>query len=150
VALVRSADAVFQDAGRKPRREGMPGNLAHSNENTDGDRRIMDPLLLLLFIAVLALPLILGSRRQKRAMAEAQRLQSSLTEGDRVMTTSGLQGTVVNSADDTTIDLEIAPGVRTTWLRAAIREKITEDDEPTATSSPLTAPIDDSARTDKS
>jgi preprotein translocase subunit YajC len=56
----------------------------------------------------------------------------------------------MGSADDTTIDLEIAPGVRTTWLRAAIREKITEDDEPAATSSPLAAPIDDSARTDKS
>ncbi len=111
----------------------------------------MEPLLLpLLFIAVLALPLILGSRRQKRARAEAQRLQSSLTEGDRVMTTSGLHGTVVDSSDETTIDLEIAPGVRTTWLRAAIREKITEDDEPAATSTPLAAPIDGSARTDKS
>ncbi|MGH3884151.1 MAG: preprotein translocase subunit YajC [Pseudonocardiaceae bacterium] len=110
----------------------------------------MDPLLLpLLFIAVLALPLILGSRRQKRAMAEAQRLQNSLTNGDRVMTTSGLQGTVVGSADETTIDLEIAPGVRTTWLRAAIREKITEEDEPAAASAPLAAPVDDSARTDK-
>jgi preprotein translocase subunit YajC len=111
----------------------------------------MDPLLLpLLFIAVLALPLILGSRRQKRALAEAQRLQSSLTDGDRVMTTSGLHGTVVGSTDETTIDLEIAAGVRTTWLRAAIREKITEDDEAAATSAPVAAPIDDSTRTDKS
>ncbi|MGH3900644.1 MAG: preprotein translocase subunit YajC [Pseudonocardiaceae bacterium] len=110
----------------------------------------MDPLLLpLLFIAVLALPLILGSRRQKRAMAEAQRLQSSLTEGDQVLTTSGLQGTVVGSTDETTIDLEIAPGVRTTWLRAAIREKITEQDEPAAASAPLAIPVDDSPRTDK-
>ncbi|MGH3934534.1 MAG: preprotein translocase subunit YajC [Pseudonocardiaceae bacterium] len=110
----------------------------------------MDPLLLpLLFIAVLALPLILGSRRQKRAMAEAQRLQNSLVEGDRVMTTSGLRGTVVGSADETTIDLEIAPGVRTTWLRAAIRERVTDQDEPAATSAPLAAPVDDSARTDK-
>lgn len=107
-------------------------------------------LLPLLFIAVLALALILGSRRQKRALAEAQRLQSSLTEGDRVMTTSGLHGTVVDSSDETTIDLEIAPGVCTTWLRAAIREKITEDDEPAVTSAPLAAPIDDSARTDRS
>ncbi len=110
----------------------------------------MDPLLLpLLFIAVLALPLILGSRRQKRAMAEAQRLQSSLTDGDRVMTTSGLHGTVVRSTDEATIDLEIAPGVRTTWLRAAIREKITEDGKTAASSAPLAAPIDDSTRTDK-
>ena len=60
----------------------------------------MDPLFLpLLFIAVLVLPLILNSRRQKRAMADAQRLQNSLTDGDRVVTTSGLHGTVVNSAD---------------------------------------------------
>jgi preprotein translocase subunit YajC len=111
----------------------------------------MEPLLPLLFITVLfALLLILNSRRQKRAIAEAQRLQSSLTEGDRVMTTSGLHGTVVGSSDETKIDLEIAPGVRTTWLRAAIREKITEEDEPAATSAPLAAPTDDSVRTDKS
>jgi preprotein translocase subunit YajC len=89
----------------------------------------MDPLLLpLLFIAVLAMPLILGSRRQKKAMAEAQRLQNSLTVGDRVLTASGLQATVVDTSDEDTVDLEIAPGVRTTWLRAAIREKITPND----------------------
>jgi preprotein translocase subunit YajC len=87
----------------------------------------MDPLFLsLLFIAVLVLPLILNTRRQKRAMAQAQRLQESLTTGDRVMTTSGLHGTVVGSENKTTVDLEIAPGVRTTWLRAAIREKIVD------------------------
>lgn len=80
----------------------------------------------LLLIAALLLPLIIGTRRQKRAMADAQRLQSSLTNGDRVMTTSGLHGTVVGCADETTIDLEIAPGVRTTWLRAAIRERIVD------------------------
>ncbi len=112
----------------------------------------MEPLLLpLLFIAALALPLILGSRRQKRAMAEAQRLQSSLTDGDRVMTTSGLHGTVVDTANETTVDLEIAPGVRTTWLRAAIREKITEDGiESVASSAPVAPPIEGSTRTGNS
>ncbi|HET9257041.1 MAG TPA: preprotein translocase subunit YajC [Pseudonocardiaceae bacterium] len=84
-------------------------------------------LLPFLFIALLAVPLILNTRRQKRAMADAQRLQDSLTSGDRVMTTSGLYGTVVGVQDKTTVDLEIAPGVRTTWLRAAIREKIVND-----------------------
>ncbi|MGH3871209.1 MAG: preprotein translocase subunit YajC [Pseudonocardiaceae bacterium] len=107
-------------------------------------------LLPLLLIAVLALPLILGSRRQKRAMAEAQQLQSSLTEGDRVLTTSGLQATVVGSADETTIDLEIAPGVHTTWLRAAIRERITEGNEPAPASAPLAGSVDDSSRPDNS
>jgi preprotein translocase subunit YajC len=112
----------------------------------------MESLFLpLLFIAALALPLILGSRRQKRAMVEAQRLQNSLADGDRVLTTSGLQGTVVSSADETTVDLEIAPGVRTTWLRAAIREKITEDGgEPAEPRAQLAPPIDDSTRTGNS
>jgi preprotein translocase subunit YajC len=86
----------------------------------------MEALLPLLFIAALAVPLIFSTRRQKRAMAEAQRLQSSLTNGDQVITTSGLHGTVVDSGDETTVDLEIAPGVRTTWLRAAMREKVSE------------------------
>jgi preprotein translocase subunit YajC len=76
-------------------------------------------------------------------MADAQRLQSSLTNGDRVMTTSGLYATVVGSTDETTVDLEIAPGVRTTWLRAAIRERIADS----TASAPLAAP-GDGTRTD--
>jgi preprotein translocase subunit YajC len=107
----------------------------------------MDPLFLpLLFIVVLAVPLILNTRRQKRASAEAQRLQSSLTKGDRVVTTSGLHATVVGTTDDSTVDLEIAPGVRTRWLRAAIRERITDG----KAGAPLASPGDGSARTDGS
>lgn len=121
----------------------------------------MEPLLLpLLLIAALALPLILGSRRQKRAIAEAQRLQSSLTTGDQVITTSGLQARVVNTADEDTVDLEIAPGVRTTWLRAAIREKVPDeqaaddeqaDEEGRVGDAPARRahPLQDGVRTDK-
>lgn len=101
----------------------------------------------LLLLAVLAVLLILNARRQKRAIADAQRLQKSLVNGDRVVTTSGVHATVVGSAQDSTIDLEIAPGVRTTWLRAAIREKLTTADAPSA---PLAAPADGSARADNS
>ncbi|MGH3671275.1 MAG: preprotein translocase subunit YajC [Pseudonocardiaceae bacterium] len=109
----------------------------------------MDPLFLpLLIIAALALPLIMNFRRQKRAMAEAQALQNSLADGDRVVTTSGLYGTVVGSTDETTIDLEIAPGLRTTWLRAAIRERITESGGvPPRPSAPF---AEDSAKADNS
>ncbi|HEY2765917.1 MAG TPA: preprotein translocase subunit YajC [Pseudonocardiaceae bacterium] len=116
----------------------------------------MESLLLpLLFIIVLGLPLILGSRRQKRALAEAQRLHESLVNGDRVMTTSGLHATVVDTADEDTIGLEIAPGVRTTWLRVAIREKVTEDDpavdhdQPATSGAQLAPPLEDGARTDR-
>lgn len=83
----------------------------------------LSSLLLPLIIVVFAVPLFLGTRKQKRAMQQQQSLQNSLSFGDRVMTTSGLYGTVVSTTDDT-IDLEIAPGVTTTWLRAAVREKV--------------------------
>lgn len=86
----------------------------------------MESFLLPLLLLVLALPLFLGARRQKKAAAEAQALQRSLVVGDRVLTTSGLRALVVDTSDDDTIDLEIAPGVRTTWVRAAIRERVVE------------------------
>jgi preprotein translocase subunit YajC len=86
----------------------------------------MDSLIIPLLIALLAVPLFLQARKQKRAMQEQQKLQKSLITGDRVMTTSGLYGTVVG-ADDDTIDVEIAPGVTTTWVRAAVREKVNTD-----------------------
>ncbi len=85
----------------------------------------MDGLILpLLLMLVVALPLVMASRKQKKAMAEQQELQNSLDEGDRVMTTSGLYATVVDASDESTIDLEIAEGVVTTWLRQAVRERI--------------------------
>lgn len=82
------------------------------------------PLLIVLF----AIPLVLQARKQKRTMQAQQKLQNSLGVGDRVMTTSGLIGTVVGTSDDK-IDLEISSGVTTTWLRQAIREKVDTENE---------------------
>jgi preprotein translocase subunit YajC len=76
-------------------------------------------LILLLFI-----PILLSGRKQRRLMQEQQQLQSSLEVGDVVMTTSGLRGTVVDASYEDTVDIEIADDVVTTWLRAAVREKI--------------------------
>ncbi|HEV7979342.1 preprotein translocase subunit YajC [Amycolatopsis sp.] len=83
--------------------------------------QLLLPLLLMLVVAV---PLVMGSRKQKRAAAAQQELQNGLADGDRVMTTSGLYGTVADTSSETTIDVEIAPGVVTTWLRQAVREKV--------------------------
>jgi len=77
------------------------------------------PLLLVLFAGFM----FMNARRQRRQYQELQQMQSSLAAGDRVMTTSGLYGTIVATADDT-LELEIAPGVRTTWLRQAVRERV--------------------------
>ncbi|MDV6013320.1 preprotein translocase subunit YajC [Haloechinothrix sp. LS1_15] len=96
----------------------------------------METLFLPMLLLLLALPLFLSVRRQKKQMQEHQQLQNSLQVGDRVMTSTGLYATVVDLSDDETLDLEIADGLVTTWLRQAVTKKIepvdaedAEDDE---------------------
>ena len=50
-------------------------------------------------------------------------LQESLRVGDRVHTTSGLQATIAGIGEDT-VDLEIAPGVVTRWMKLAVRDRV--------------------------
>ncbi|OCB63445.1 preprotein translocase subunit YajC [Mycobacterium parascrofulaceum] len=89
----------------------------------------MESLILFLpFLLIMGGFMYFASRRQKRAMQATIDLHESLQPGDRVHTTSGLQATVVAITDDT-IDLEIAPGVVTTWMKLAIRDRILPDDE---------------------
>jgi preprotein translocase subunit YajC len=83
-------------------------------------------LLFPLLLVALLVPMYLGVRRQKREAAKVTDMQETLKVGDQVTTTSGLYGTVVD-LDDTTVDLEIAEDVVTTWLRAAVRDVRTED-----------------------
>lgn len=82
-------------------------------------------LLFPLLILLLFIPIFLSGRRQRRQAAETKALQEALEVDDVVITTSGLRGTVVDASYEETIDLEIADGVITTWVRAAIREKVT-------------------------
>lgn len=80
-------------------------------------------------VSFLPLILIMGafmffaSRRQKKALQATIDLHDSLTVGDRVNTTSGLQATITGLTDDT-VDLEIAPGVVTRWVKLAVRDRI--------------------------
>ena len=89
-------------------------------------------LLPILMFAGLGGLMYFSMKKQKRAAAATKQMHDSLVPGARVMTTSGLHGTVTAIADDT-IELEIAPGLRTTWVRAAVREIVvpgpTEDTE---------------------
>jgi preprotein translocase subunit YajC len=82
-------------------------------------------LFLPLFI-ILGAFMFFASRRQKKAMRATIDLHNSLTIGDRVHTTSGLQGTITKITDDN-VELEIAPGVVTTWMKLAVRDRIADD-----------------------
>lgn len=85
----------------------------------------MQYLFPLLMVALLV-PMFLTMRRQRQEALKVAQMQSALKVGDRVVTTSGMYGTVVE-ADDTSVDLEIAEDVVTTWLRAAVREVRADD-----------------------
>lgn len=84
-------------------------------------------------VAFLPLLIVMGafmffaSRRQRRAMQATIDLHESLRVGDRVHTTSGMEATITGITDDN-VDLEIAPGVVTTWMKLAIRDKIEPED----------------------
>lgn len=80
-------------------------------------------LLLPLMIIVLVVLMFIQSSKQRKAMKALKEMQDSLAVGDRVLTTSGLQATVA-TIDGPSVDLEIAPGVRTRWDRRVIREKL--------------------------
>ncbi|GAA3235333.1 hypothetical protein GCM10017691_32620 [Pseudonocardia petroleophila] len=89
-------------------------------------------LLFPLFILLLFIPIFLSGRKQRRQMAEMQQMQSELAVGDIVVTTSGLRATVVDASYEETVDLEIADDVVTTWVRAAVREKVVATEEAAA------------------
>src|SRR5947209_7813927 len=76
------------------------------------------PILLIVLVALVLF--VLPSRQRKRAAVQAQALQDSLQPGTPVMTTSGIHATVVRLGDANTVDLELAPGVVTTFERRAI------------------------------
>jgi preprotein translocase subunit YajC len=82
--------------------------------------------LFLPLIIILGAFMFFASRRQKKAMQATVDLHNSLKIGDRVHTTSGLQGTITGIGDDN-VDLEIAPGVVTTWMKVAVRDRIVDD-----------------------
>ncbi|UPU45661.1 MULTISPECIES: preprotein translocase subunit YajC [Rhodococcus] len=88
----------------------------------------MSSLLFPLLILALLVPMFLGMRKQKKALAATSEMQDSLQVGDRVQTTAGLYATIA-SLDDETVDLEIADGVITTWSRLVIRERVVETTE---------------------
>ena len=83
-----------------------------------GELTVFLPLLI-----VMGAFMFFASRRQRKAMQATIDLHESLRVGDRVHTTAGLEATIVGITDDS-VELMIAPGVVTTWMKLAVRDKI--------------------------
>jgi preprotein translocase subunit YajC len=86
----------------------------------------MDLVVFLPLLIIMGAFMFFASRRQKKAMQATIDLHNSLEIGDQVHTTSGLKATIAGISDDY-VDLEIAPGVVTTWMKLAVRDRIVDD-----------------------
>ncbi|UXA20148.1 preprotein translocase subunit YajC [Mycobacterium sp. SMC-4] len=86
----------------------------------------MDLLIFLPLLIVMGAFMYFASRRQRKAMQATIDLHNSLQVGDEIHTTSGLKATITSISDEY-VDLEIAPGVVTTWMKLAVRDRITDD-----------------------
>ena len=82
---------------------------------------IFPALLFLVMYVALILP-------QQRRSKETKRLLGSLSEGDEVVTTSGIHG-FINTLDAQIVWLEIAEGVELKMSRSAVAGKVVEEDE---------------------
>lgn len=67
-------------------------------------------------------------RPQAKKLREQQEMQSALTEGDRVVLTSGVFGTIRHMGDKQAV-VELAPGVSLTVLRGALLRKVADGEE---------------------
>ena len=74
---------------------------------------------LVMFGAMFAIFYFLMIRPQQRQKAERERMLRAIKRGDRVVTTSGLYGTVTNLSD-TTVTLRVADQVKLDFERGAI------------------------------
>ncbi len=77
----------------------------------------MQPLIL--FGAMFAIFYFIVLRPQQRQKAERERMLTALKKGDRVVTNSGIHGTVVNLGEHT-VTLRVADQVKLEFDRAAI------------------------------
>jgi preprotein translocase subunit YajC len=91
-------------------------------------------LPIILIIGVFYLLVMRPQQKKRRALQEKL---STVQPGDKIMTTAGVFGTVASVSDDK-FDLEVAPGVRITMIKAAISQIVTEPEALPAPQDPST------------
>ena len=85
---------------------------------------------LLIPVLLLGVFYFLLIRPQQRRAKEQQALIRSVEEGDEIVMTSGIIGTIVAiDEDDDTLTVKIAPGTQVRILRAGVGRLLTADDE---------------------
>lgn len=78
---------------------------------------------LVMFGAVILIMYFLMIRPQKKREKEHQNMLKSIQRGDRVVTSAGIHGTVVD-IDETTITLQVSDNTRIKFERGAVANKV--------------------------
>lgn len=103
--------------------------LAQSPTPTGGGTSGGSGLGSLVFVALLvAMFYFLMIRPQRRMRQQTQQLQSGLAVGDQVETVAGMYGTI-RQIDDTTLLVELAPGMIVKMSRGGVRRKMPGNEE---------------------
>jgi preprotein translocase subunit YajC len=97
---------------------------------------LSNPLLPLLVVGVLFFFLMILPERKKQK--QRQSMLDALQKGDRVMTTSGMYGTVVSTSSEVVV-LQVADNVRLRFSRAAVQSVIEPEKEPAVGAEPSKA-----------
>jgi preprotein translocase subunit YajC len=88
---------------------------------SEGGGSLFFPLLMIVGLFAIFYFLLIRPNRRRRQVVE--RLQSELSVGDEVMTSSGLYGTIAE-IDEKTVILETSEGVYSRYARGAIMEVV--------------------------
>ena len=84
--------------------------------------------LIFMMIALFAVMYFLMIRPQQKRAKQHQEMQSGLSEGQRVLLTSGMFGTVAHVGERQLI-VELAPGVEVTVLKGNVARTVSAEDE---------------------
>jgi preprotein translocase subunit YajC len=82
-------------------------------------------------ILIFALPLLMFfflQRSNRRRVQQQRTMQQAVQEGEEILTTGGMFGTVIEvDEDEDTMLVEVAPGTRIRMLRQAVARRLNED-----------------------
>lgn len=84
--------------------------------------------LIIMIVVMFALMYFMVMRPQRKQMEKQREMLNQMSEGTRVMLTSGLFGTVRATGDNQAV-IELAPGVDITVLKQAISRVVKPEDE---------------------
>ncbi|QDU85215.1 preprotein translocase subunit YajC [Planctomycetes bacterium Pla163] len=86
-----------------------------------GEPEGLNPIFLVVMMVAIFWFVVFAPERKNRK--RQKEMLDALTKGDKVMTTSGLLGTIVQVMDDVVV-LQVDEGVRLKFTRAAVQTKI--------------------------